>query len=152
MISLFCKRVLQKRPYSAKETYTFKEPTSRSHPIYMSLLNSVLNLNKKQLSRALQHTATHTTTHCNKLQLTTTHCNTLQHTATHCNTLQHTATHYNTQQQVATYYNTLQHTTTHCNKLQLTTTHCNTLQHTATQKRNCLAPQSSKVSCKMARH
>jgi len=30
---LFCKRVLWKRWYSAKETYHFKEPTSRSHPI-----------------------------------------------------------------------------------------------------------------------
>ena len=30
---LFCKRALQKRRYSAKETYNFKEPTNRSHPI-----------------------------------------------------------------------------------------------------------------------
>ena len=27
MIGLFCKRALQKRLYSAKETYSFKEPT-----------------------------------------------------------------------------------------------------------------------------
>jgi len=33
IISLFCKRALQKRRYSAKETYIFKEPTNRSHPI-----------------------------------------------------------------------------------------------------------------------
>ena len=33
MIGLFCKRALQKRRYSAKETYNFKEPTNRSHPI-----------------------------------------------------------------------------------------------------------------------
>jgi len=33
MISLFCKRALQKRRYSAKETYNFKEPTNQSHPI-----------------------------------------------------------------------------------------------------------------------
>jgi len=33
IIGLFCKRALQKRPFSAKETYTFKEPTNRSHPI-----------------------------------------------------------------------------------------------------------------------
>jgi len=33
MIGLFCKRALQKRLYSAKETYTFKEPTNRSQPI-----------------------------------------------------------------------------------------------------------------------
>jgi len=30
---LFCKRALQKRPIFSKETYTFKEPTNRSHPI-----------------------------------------------------------------------------------------------------------------------
>jgi len=30
---LFCKRALQKRLYSAKETYNFKEPTNRSHPM-----------------------------------------------------------------------------------------------------------------------
>jgi len=33
MIGLFCKRALLKRRYSAKETYNFKEPTNRSHPI-----------------------------------------------------------------------------------------------------------------------
>jgi len=32
-IGLFCKRDLQKRPIFSKETYTFKEPTNRSHPI-----------------------------------------------------------------------------------------------------------------------
>jgi len=30
---LFCKRALQDRLYSAKETYVFKEPTNHSHPI-----------------------------------------------------------------------------------------------------------------------
>jgi len=33
IIGLFCKRALKKRQYSAKETYNFKEPTKRSHPI-----------------------------------------------------------------------------------------------------------------------
>ena len=33
IISLFCKRALWKRRYSAKETYNFKEPTNRSHHI-----------------------------------------------------------------------------------------------------------------------
>ena len=32
IICLFCKRGLQMRQYSAKETYNFKEPTNRSHP------------------------------------------------------------------------------------------------------------------------
>jgi len=30
---LFCKGALYNRRYSAKETYDFKEPTNRSHPI-----------------------------------------------------------------------------------------------------------------------
>jgi len=33
ILGLFCKRALSKRRYSAKETYNFKEPTNRSHPI-----------------------------------------------------------------------------------------------------------------------
>ena len=33
IIALFCKRDLQKRQYSAKETYNFIDPTDRSHPI-----------------------------------------------------------------------------------------------------------------------
>jgi len=32
IIGLFCKKSLQKRLYSAKETYNLKEPTKRSHP------------------------------------------------------------------------------------------------------------------------
>jgi len=32
---LFCKRALQKRRYSAKETNNFIDPTDRSHPIYI---------------------------------------------------------------------------------------------------------------------
>ena len=35
IIGLFCKRVLWKRLYSAKETYNFREPTNRSHPIWV---------------------------------------------------------------------------------------------------------------------
>jgi len=38
MIGVFCKRALQKRLYSAKETYHFKEPTNRSHPMYIPLM------------------------------------------------------------------------------------------------------------------
>jgi len=37
IIGLFCKRALWKRRYSAKETYNFKEPTNRSHPIAITL-------------------------------------------------------------------------------------------------------------------
>ena len=35
IIGLFCKRALQKRLYSAKETCNFKEPTNSSHTIYL---------------------------------------------------------------------------------------------------------------------
>jgi len=43
IIGLFCKRALQKRQYSAKETYNFIDPTNRSHPIaIMSELSSNL--------------------------------------------------------------------------------------------------------------
>jgi len=34
-IGLFCKRALQKRPVSCKETCIFKHPTNRSHPIWV---------------------------------------------------------------------------------------------------------------------
>ena len=37
IIGLFCKRALWKRRYSAKETYNFKEPANRSHPIATKL-------------------------------------------------------------------------------------------------------------------
>jgi len=40
IMGLFCKRALKKRQYSAKETYNFKEPTNRSHPITESRLYS----------------------------------------------------------------------------------------------------------------
>ena len=37
IIGLFCKRALQKRLYSAKETCNFIDPTNRSHPIVGSV-------------------------------------------------------------------------------------------------------------------
>ena len=42
MISLFCKRALQKRRYSAKETYNLIDPTDRSHSIMSAKGNSEL--------------------------------------------------------------------------------------------------------------
>ena len=41
MIGIFCKRALQKRRYSAQETYNFKEPTNHSHPIVLHVCCSV---------------------------------------------------------------------------------------------------------------
>jgi len=41
-IGLFCKRALQKRPVFCKETYIFKHPTNRSHPIVNCCSTSVV--------------------------------------------------------------------------------------------------------------
>jgi len=40
MISLFCKRALQKRRYSAKETFNFKELTKALEPKRLDSLES----------------------------------------------------------------------------------------------------------------
>jgi len=39
---LFCKRALSKRRYSPKEIYNFKEPTNRSHPIVVILVDTCI--------------------------------------------------------------------------------------------------------------
>jgi len=49
IIGLFCKRALQKRRYSAKETYQFEEPTNRSHPI-VSSVGLTLTVSAKRVS------------------------------------------------------------------------------------------------------
>jgi len=41
IVGLYCKKALQKRPIFSKETYNFKEPTTRSHPIVSSLCRSL---------------------------------------------------------------------------------------------------------------
>ena len=41
IIGLFCKKILQKRRYSAKMTYNFGEPTNCSHPIPPSHLCAI---------------------------------------------------------------------------------------------------------------
>jgi len=38
--TIFCKRALLKRLYSAKETYNFKEPTNRSQPISIIIIRN----------------------------------------------------------------------------------------------------------------
>ena len=55
---LFCKRALQKRRYSAKQTYNFREPTDRSHPIReIHRLN--LCLLRMRYFRSIHRTASH---------------------------------------------------------------------------------------------
>jgi len=89
-------------------------------------------------------TATHCTTHSDRMHQTVTHCTTLQHIATHshlkpankfamsssyrsllfeyCSTVQPTSKHCNALHHNTTHYNTLQHIATRCNTLQHTHT------------------------------
>ena len=106
---LFCKRARWKRLYSAKETYNFKEPTNRSHPILLVscplcsyttwLLSSPLPI-WLCLVPPLLLSSRHALCKTHSLSLnTSTHCNTLhalQHTAARCNSLQHTVMNCNT--------------------------------------------------------
>jgi len=107
IIGLFCKRTLQKRLYSAKETYNFKEPTYRSHPIASQVLPSRTSASHVMLfgtdvfvSLLFAMGAECLSLWCRdcrcRLQHSAIHCITLQHTATHCNTVRHTVTHCNT--------------------------------------------------------
>ena len=43
IIGLSCKRALLNRRYAVKETYNFKEPTNRSHPIQTSQTHACTN-------------------------------------------------------------------------------------------------------------
>jgi len=63
---LFCKRALLKRLYSAKETYNFKEPTNRSHPIH-TFVSHVIDMNESCLTYecVTSHTWTSHVTHMN---------------------------------------------------------------------------------------
>jgi len=80
---LFCKRPLYKRRYSAKETYNFKEPTNRSHPIRVlvteySLFYRALLQKRPIILRSLLLVAPHTM--CDKwTQQHTTHTHSIRH-------------------------------------------------------------------------
>ena len=50
---LFCKTALYKRLYSAEETYNFKEPTNRSHPICQKGAIQMRNVSHVNDSRAM---------------------------------------------------------------------------------------------------
>ena len=59
MTGLLCKRALQKRLYSAKETYVLKEPTNRSHPVFdksygVAMISRLLKMTGLFCKRALQ--------------------------------------------------------------------------------------------------
>ena len=109
-LGLFCKNIPIFLCFFCKSDVFVCSPPNLKIYIYMGEhLVCTFILQQK----ALQHTATHTATHCQTLPHTASHRNALQHTATHCNTLQHTARHCSTLQHTATHCNTLQHTFTH---------------------------------------
>ena len=98
IIGLFCKRALQKRRYSAKETYHFKEPTNRSHPILFGATSAT----------ACSY-STRTRTHTYTLSLSLTHTHTHTHAITHARTRTHTRTHIH----IYTHSRAHMHTHTH---------------------------------------
>jgi len=55
IIGLFCKRALQKRRYSAKETYNFIDPTDCSHPICAFTRPVFLPMYKKERKKKRNH-------------------------------------------------------------------------------------------------
>jgi len=55
ILGLFCKRALQKRLYSAKESYNFKEPTIGSHPIASPQLRTGVQVLEPQSGRHGRH-------------------------------------------------------------------------------------------------
>jgi len=59
IIGLFCKRALQKRPISSKETCNSKEPTNHSHPI---ALVHTPKIHTRTHARTHTHTHTYTDT------------------------------------------------------------------------------------------
>ena len=70
----FCKTALQKRLYSAKETYNFKKPTNRSHPIRMPWPETVTHHNvthECHPSQCRTKKCLHSTTHIGMTQLHT---------------------------------------------------------------------------------
>ena len=62
IIGLFCKRALHKRRYSAKETYNFKEPTNRSHPILPPTLLGHTHTHIRIYTKTYTYTYTYTST------------------------------------------------------------------------------------------
>ena len=134
----------------AKETYHFKEPTNRSHPISAISIAHALFLRKTPVTWGMSPCATlqDSAVHCRTLQHaattcsaktkgvfqyvtlhdTTALCSTLQHTAAHCNTLQHTATHCNNMEPYDIGRFPICPTARHCSALQRTATQCSTLQ------------------------
>jgi len=86
IIGLFCKRALQKRRYSAIETYDFKQPTNRSHPIACCVLHHGFTHDTPVWhtpTRFPKHeTQIHTLLHITDEPYVLAHCTTFLHTKT----------------------------------------------------------------------
>ena len=85
-LRLFCKKAILKRLYSEKETYNFKEPGDRSHPIWTRHVTLVADLCFRPTSWwfcVLQCVAVC----CSMLQYVTVCCSLLQCVAVCCGTL-----------------------------------------------------------------
>jgi len=137
MKGLFCKRALQKRRYSARETYIFKEITNRSHPIIVCV---------SHVHSPTQNSPIHPPTHPHTphrrpgstfapldlrfWKYTHTHVQILcTHTHIHTRAHTHTHTHTYTQSHI---HNVLAHTYAHAQLLTLledTHTHTHTHAH-----------------------
>ena len=89
IIGLFCKRALQKRRYPAKETYDFKDPTNRSHPIHRCADTTHTETHIHTFIDTTADTDTDTHKHTHTKHTHTQHTRARSHTCTH----QHTHTH-----------------------------------------------------------
>jgi len=97
IIGLFCKRELIKRQYSAKETYNFKEPTNRSHPIVVFHISKshTAHIHESPHAKVI-HTCAHNYTHPQSFSSARTHTLTQIHTHTHTHANAHTRIHKST--------------------------------------------------------
>jgi len=119
IIGLFCRVSFLLQGSFAEETYDFKEPTNRSHPVLRGVVVIFFHIfgvcgfvcahtYTRTHTQTHTHTATHNHAHthtdvagkqldcrCFENKLFATHRTTLQNTTTHCNTSQHAAAHCN---------------------------------------------------------
>jgi len=129
IIGLFCKRDLQKRRYSAKETYNWIDPTDRSHPVCVTWLIQRCVMTKITCMRWLIHVykvtrcliSMRVVFICMRSSGSLRCCSALPCVAVRCSVLQHVAVSYS---YVWGHSHIL-------NGIRSSATCCNTLQHTA---------------------
>jgi hypothetical protein len=137
IIGLFCKRALQKRQYSAEETYNFIDPTDRSHPIYTWVWQNVglFSVEVGFISSTIY-------TRCSSYfwPLKVLHVHLLTHTHTYTNTRTHAHDRCSqsgvlTPAKSIVYSFTHTHTRTHTHTYTRTHTHTHAHTHTHTHAR-----------------